>query len=350
MEKKTTGKSYKKIIFNAVFLFAIFGLTMYGVFRGKDIDEILHLIKGTDVRFLAVGTVCMIFFVWGESIIIHYLLGSLKIRLKKWKCFLVSNVGFFFSLITPSASGGQPMQIYYMRREKIPVPVSTMVLMIVTITYKLVLVVVGLGLMIFGNGFLHHYMRDILPVFYLGIFLNVICVAAMLILAFHPTLAKCIVAKGLTFLEKAHIFKHKPQRMERLLKSMESYQSAAAYLQSHFSVMWNVFLITMLQRFALFFVTYFIYRAFHLHGFSMWGIVFMQAAISVSVDMLPLPGGMGISEKLFMMIFMPVFGVKLLLPGMILARGLGYYVQLLMCAVLTGVGQFTLGKERKLQC
>lgn len=37
-----------------------------------------------------------------------------------------------------------------------------------------------------------------------------------------------------------------------------------------------------------------------------------------------LPGGMGISETLFLTIFKPVFGI-LLLPGMVLSRGLGYY-------------------------
>lgn len=84
-------------------------------------------------------------FIWGESIIIHYLMRTLGTRLKKWTCFLFSSIGFFFSCITPSASGGQPAQIYYMRRKNIPIPVATLVLMIVTITYKAVLVLVGLS-------------------------------------------------------------------------------------------------------------------------------------------------------------------------------------------------------------
>ncbi len=60
----------------------------------------------------------------------------------------------------------------------------------------------------------------------------------------------------------------------------------------------------------------------------------LQAVISVSVDMLPLPGGMGISETLFLKIFRPVFGSTLLLPAMVLSRGLGYYGELLdQCSV-----------------
>ena len=72
----------------------------------------------------------------------------------------------------------------------------------------------------------------------------------------------------------------------------------------------------------------------------------LQAVISVSVDMLPLPGGMGISEKLFSIIFRTVFGAALLLPGMILSRGLSYYTELLLSAVMTVIGHLTLGRTR----
>ena len=72
-------------------------------------------------------------------------------------------------------------------------------------------------------------------------------------------------------------------------------------------------------------------------------MLFLQAVISVSVDMLPLPGGMGISETLFLTIFTPVFGT-LLLPGMVLSRGLGYYGELLISALFTIVAQFTIGQ------
>ena len=76
-------------------------------------------------------------------------------------------------------------------------------------------------------------------------------------------------------------------------------------------------------------------------------IVLLQAVISVSVDMLPLPGGMGISETLFLKIFPPVFGSTLLLPAMVLSRGLGYYGELLVSAVFTIVSQLTIGNTKR---
>lgn len=208
-------QSKKKMIVNTVFLVVIFALTIYGVFHGEDLGAMMEAMRRADVRWLLPGLFCVVFFIWGESIIIWYMMHSFQIPVKKRTCFLFSSVGFFFSCITPSASGGQPMQLYYMKKEKISLPVSTVILMIVTITYKAVLVVVGLGLVLFGQGFLHRYLTEILPVFYLGIGLNVFCVTAMLILVFHPALARTILVLGLKIVEKLHLMKRKESRLKK---------------------------------------------------------------------------------------------------------------------------------------
>ena len=304
----------------------------------------MDAIHRADKRWLIPGIALVAFFIWGESIIIWYMMRSSGIQLKKRTCFLFSSVGFFFSCITPSASGGQPMQIYYMKKEKISIPVSTVILMIVTITYKLVLVVIGIGIAIFGRGFLHKYLEGILPVFYLGLALNIFCVTFMTILVFHPLLAKAIMVKGMKLLERLHLVKKKDGRLKKLEDSMDTYRNTAAYLKNNPFVIVKVIGITFIQRMALFAVTWFVYQAFGLHSTGFWEILFLQAVISVSVDMLPLPGGMGISETLFLNIFSPVFG-GLLLPGMVLSRGLGYYGELLISAAFTVVAQLTIGKK-----
>ena len=168
-------KSKRKVVWNGIFLLLVFGLTIYGVFHGEDLSAMMAAIKNADIRWLIPGIGLVVVFIWGESVIIWYMMRSFQIHLKGRICFLFSSVGFFFSCITPSASGGQPMQIYYMKKEKIPIPVATVILMVVTITYKLVLVIIGLGILIFCRGFLHRYLEEILPIYYLGLMLNVFC-------------------------------------------------------------------------------------------------------------------------------------------------------------------------------
>ena len=208
-------QSKGKVIGNGIFLAVVFMLTIYGVFHGEDLGAMMEAIRDVEKWKLIPGAALVFFFIWGESIILWYMMRSFGIRLKKRICFLFSSVGFFFSCITPSASGGQPMQIYYMKKEKIPIPVATVILMVVTITYKLVLVVIGVGIFVFGRGFRERYLGEVLPVFYLGVALNVFCVTFMTVLVFHPVLAEIILTRGMRWLEKLRFLRHKEERTEK---------------------------------------------------------------------------------------------------------------------------------------
>lgn len=328
-------KKYKKILIDAILFFVIIGLTLYGVFHGEDLSGLKDAIKECNTLWLIPAVPLVLFFIAGESIVIWHMLDCYGIYVKERFCFLFSAVGFFFSCVTPSATGGQPMQIYFMKKEDIPVPIATVILLVVTITYKFVLVVVGIGLWLFAGGFLAEYVAEARWVFYLGILLNVGCVILMCVVVFHPSFAKKTLILGAKLLERIHILKHKEERLDKIERSMNHYHEAAEFMSSHWGMIARVFVITVVQRFAMFAVTYFVYRAFSLNSMNFFEVMFLQAVISVSVDMLPLPGGMGISEGLFMVIFKKVFGEALLIPGLILSRGLGYYSELFLSAVFT---------------
>ena len=337
----------KKNLLNGIFLVTVFVLTIYSVFSGRDLSDIADTISEASPVYLFMGVGCVIFFIWTESAILHYLFATLGIKTKRRTCFLYSSVGFFFSCITPSAGGGQPAQVYYMRKNMIPVPVATVVLMVVTITYKSVLVVIGCLLAIFGQGFLNRYLYEVMPVYYLGLALNVVFCAAMLVLAFHTSLARDMAMRVLGLLEHFRFLKKKTSRTERLLLTMEHYNDTAAFLRQHKHVLLRVLFLTFCQRLALFSVTYFVYRAFGLKGTAMITLVLLQSTISVSADMLPLPGGMGISEHLFLTIFDPIFYGDLLLPAMVLSRGIAYYVQLGFSAAVTMYAHLTLVRKHR---
>ena len=328
-------KKYKKVLIDAILFFVIIGLTLYGVFHGEDISGLKDAIKECNTLWLIPAVPLVLFFIAGESIVIWHMLDCYGIYVKERFCFLFSAVGFFFSCVTPSATGGQPMQIYFMKKEDIPVPIATVILLVVTIIYKFVLVVVGIGLWLFAGGFLAEYVAEARWVFYLGILLNVGCVILMCVVVFHPSFAKKTLILGAKLLERIHILKHKEERLDKIERSMNHYHEAAEFMSSHWGMIARVFIITVVQRFAMFAVTYFVYRAFSLNSMNFFEVMFLQAVISVSVDMLPLPGGMGISEGLFMVIFKKVFGEALLIPGLILSRGLGYYSELFLSAVFT---------------
>ena len=338
-------KNRKKIIGNGLLFAAVLALTLYAVFRGQDLGDILEAIRGCDERWLLPALACVVVFIWGESVIVRLLLRSCGRRLSGLRCFLVSAVGFFFSAVTPSAGGGQPMQVYFLRREKIPIPVAAVTLMAVTITYKLVLVIVGLGLTLVYPEFLQTHFDETMFLFWIGLTLTVGWTALLLMLVFHQHLARVLLERGLGLLQKLHILRRKQSHREKLLAAMEKYSETAAYFRTHIGLMALVLVITFVQRFALFTVPWLVYRAFHLTGYTWLSIVALQAVIAVAADMLPLPGGLGVTEMLFLTVFAPVFGA-LTLPGMVLSRGLDFYCRLALSAIFTVVAAAVLGRHR----
>lgn len=336
----------RKLIFNILFLIVVFSITFYYIFHNQDISDILEIIKSTNTGYWLWAILCVIFFIGSESIIIFYMMNSIKQKVNLVHCFLYSFVGFFFSCITPSATGGQPAQIYFMKKDKIPIPMATLVLMIVTIAYKMVLVVLGVVVLLVRPSEIISYLDPVIGICYLGLLINVICVGFMLLLVFHPTLAKNQLIFLVNLLGRLRLIRRKEHYLLKIESSMKQYKDIAIFFRSNKIVICNVLIITIAQRVLLFYITYLTYRSFGLNEANFITIVVLQGMISVAVDMLPLPGGMGVSEKLFLSIFTPIFGA-VTLPAMIVSRGLSYYTQLILSAMFTVVAFITIGRIRE---
>lgn len=334
----------RKLLLNSLFLVIVLSVTVYYVFRGQDISRLFEAIENADARYWLLAIICVIFFIGSESIIIYYMMYSVKQRVKLMHCFLYSFVGFFVSCITPSASGGQPAQIYFMKKDKIPIPIATLILMIVTIAYKFVLVIIGALVLLIRPAEIMSFLEPVVGICILGLMLNVVCVAFMMLLVFHPTMVGKQLVSVVELFVRLRLIRRKERYLHKIEDAIKQYQDIAYYFRTHRIVIWNVLIITIIQRLLLFFVTYLVYRSFGLYGTSLLTIVTLQAMISVAVDMLPLPGGMGITEKLFLSIFTPVFA-SMTLPAMIVSRALSHYTELIISAMFTVLAFFTIGRK-----
>jgi len=320
--------------------------TIYGVFRGEDMGELKDALAQCRTGWIVCAAGCVLAFILCDAANLYLLLDSFGMGLRQGTCFFSAAVGFFFAAITPSSSGGQPMQIYYLREKGIPVSVSTVALMVMSVAYKLVLVLLGLVLALFGRGVLREYLGGMMFLFHIGMLLTAGFAVFLLLMLFRPGAAKGILIWGMSVLEELRIMKKREERQTELEVAMDLYGDAAQHVKDHPKLMLSVFGLMILRRAALFTVTWCVYRALGLSGAGWPMIALLQAVIAICADMLPLPGGMGISEGLFMKVFAPAFGA-LVVPGVLLSRGIGHYGQLIFCAVFTLIAAASMNRERE---
>ncbi|MFQ9572847.1 MAG: lysylphosphatidylglycerol synthase transmembrane domain-containing protein [Roseburia hominis] len=132
-------------------------LALSVLFRGQNWSDLLLLIRKKQSRLSAFCSVSGIAFCLPEGYMIWRLLRLSGNDATLPGCIRYSFIGYFYSGITPSATGGQPAQPYEMCKDGNNASDSTVVLMVVALFYKLVLVVIGLMLPVVWLG----HMRSI---------------------------------------------------------------------------------------------------------------------------------------------------------------------------------------------
>nr|WP_294492209.1 lysylphosphatidylglycerol synthase transmembrane domain-containing protein [uncultured Mediterraneibacter sp.] len=345
--------SVKKRAMQIALFLAVMALTFYALFSGRDLSEITDAVMDMSLWYLLSAVALAVFFVCAEGYMIWYLLRSMKAQKEGYKpsslfrCIQYSFIGFFYSGITPSATGGQPVQLYYMNKDGNRGSDSTVVLMTVALAYKFVLVVMGLGILLFWLNPLQHELGNYFPLYILGLSLNVILVILILGVMLFPQviLKAALLFEGLFI--RLKIWKPSEKREEKIQAFIDSYQQAVTWLRGHKGSLAAVIFVTFLQRCSVFILTYMVYLGFGLQGSSAARVILLQAAVYIAVDMLPLPGAQGITELMYQTVFVHVFTGAYLIPSMLVSRGINFYFLLIISLGVVLVNRFILDRKRR---
>lgn len=285
--------------------------------------------------YLLLAILSSVFFICAEGMIIWYLMYAVDKRAKILTCMRYSFIGFFFSGITPSASGGQPAQIYYMNKEGMKLSECTVVLMTVATLYKFVLAVIGLLILLFAHRELAGFFGSYIFLYYLGLALNVIVVAILLLVMVKPKAFQSVAMHVEKLLVRMHILKISSSREERLNAFVSRYQETVEFFLKNKHRIVVAAILTALQRISVFILTYFIYLGFAMKGSTPMTVIMLQAAVYVAVEIMPLPGAQGITELMYRRVFAQIFPGSFLTASMCVTRSINFYFVMILSAAIT---------------
>lgn len=338
MEKK---KKSKKIFINLLIFILLIIFTFSLVLKDQDVTEILKISATVKKQYILIAMFAMGVFVACESINIGRILKELGEKSKFISNVRYTLIGFFFSAITPAASGGQPMEIYYMHKDNISVAHSTLALLMQLCSIQIVTITVGII-----SAVLHFEVlkSGLIYLLILGIILNSSALMLLIIAIFSKKLSEGLikfVVKILKFFRIRNIEK----KQEKLEKELESYQTSAKYIKEHRILMLKTVLTTAVQMLAYYTVPYWIYLAFGLNNSNIFDILTLQAVLYATVSGIPSPGSVGVSEGGFLGIFRNAFPETVISSAMLLSRGANFYLLILISAIVVVISTFRGRKE-----
>lgn len=146
----------------------------------------------SDHWLLAAAFLCMLGIIFFEGMSLRMICGSLGYRRPPYHGFVYCAADLFFSAITPSASGGQPVAAYCMYTDGIPMEVSSVALLLNLILYKAALFLVTIVCIALRPAVFAEYHTASLVLLLLGAIIQGALALLLILLLFRPKLVHSI--------------------------------------------------------------------------------------------------------------------------------------------------------------
>ncbi|MBQ8161889.1 MAG: flippase-like domain-containing protein [Clostridia bacterium] len=302
-------------------------------------------VRSLSFRYVVLAVATYVLYILLDAAAVYYFLRRQGYRVSPVKVAFSSIAQQYYSNITPGASGGQPMQIYYLHQEKVPTAVATSAICMRFFCFQVMLSIVCAVLWVRNAGFVEQQVGSIHWILVMGFVYNTVMVAGLATLALSSKAIKRLIAWGVRIGAKFHWIKKPEDQQKKLEEAVDTFHDSLMTYRNRpldFAVQ---LLIGGLQLICLMSVIYIIYLGLGLHDHSYEQLVTMNVMEFISAAYAPMPGASGAQEGVFSIYFNGIFPDNLGLGAMLLWRFFTYYISLIIGVIALAIHGFRSGSS-----
>ena len=323
----------KKRIIYFLLVISFMIITLYVFLTSEELEELPKLLTRTNRSFLFVAILLMILYLLINTSIILILGRNVNKDFNFKKALFISFVGQYYSLITPFASGGQPMQVVSMKNKfNVPYTKGTIVTIKKFIVFQISVTMYALILFVLKYNLIFMNQKEILPFTIIGLLVNLLSTLFIIILAYNDAIIKSIICIIINISQRFKIFKR--INKDKIYYHIAEYSETISDMKNNKPMMFKLFLLTFMQLTCYFSITYFIYLSLGFGEAHFVDILTIQTVLYVVVSFIPTPGSAGASESGFYVLFGMFFSKNVLLYAMLLWRVIVYYGLLFISGIV----------------
>lgn len=331
MAKQKTDKGmFSRMARYVVFFVALMAVTFWLIFKDQDIGGVFEALSKVNYVWILLGILLMLGYFMMQAQNVRKILASFGEHITIWKSLKFTMIEFFFCALTPGASGGQPVEIYYMAKEKIPASKATLAILVQILDFQIAVMAIGIisqAVMWFTDPTL--LTGTVAWLLRIGMIINGLALILLAFCVFSNRMAKVIANWFLRLLKKIGV-KRIEEKQESLNKALDSYQEGAIYIRTHRNEFMMSIGRALIQVSLFYLIPFCVYKAFGLNGMTVIQLFNIQSVLFLATSGLPLPGAIGASESVFLTLYGTAFGEQLLSPAMLLNRGINFYLFVLI--------------------
>lgn len=330
--KKSKKLSKLNII---IVIIAFIALITYMAWK-DGILKITNIFLNCDFAWLWLGLATMAFCWFIESYIINIGLKifnkKLKIKESAKNCIL----GQFFSNLTPSATGGQPFQAYYMNKCGIDYSISTSVLLIKFICFQISLTLICATVLFISYGNLINKIQSFAIIVIISFAINALIACFLILIGFYKNIVISIAYFFLNLLKKIKIFKNPDEKFKKIKLEIEFFNKNFIIIFKNKKTISYIIFLTIIQILSFYLLNVAIALVFktNLNLIKIYKIVVGAALTQLSSTFIPLPGAVGGAELAYCVFYNDIFRPETLNASLLLWRIYSFYIPIILGLLL----------------
>ena len=334
----------------SLFRFIYVGVTIFVIvligFLDPSIKDLAQALDTFNLQWLYACIGALLLYWLTDALLLHDITSYMYKKEPLLRSLKVGIIGLYYGALTPFATGGQPMQVVYMHRNKIPVGTSTCIVSIKFVVYELSLCSFYVIAMMISGGDFYRNNNQMFWLTTFGFALNLSIMFFIILTIVNKKLVMKIGSGIISLLNKMRLVKKKEKALDSFEKTIDDYHTAAAYLTRYKLRAIGSYFISTTNLAFLFVIPYFIFLAFGGDQNSLLKVFTLQAFLYLAVSFFPMPGSAGAAETGFYLFFsfisVPVY------IAMLVWRFLTYYLILIVGSILVVFDElFSLRRHKK---
>ena len=250
-------------------------------------------------------------------------------RIRPLSVYWTVLIGMYYSNITPSAAGGQPMQVNSLRKAGIPVAHGTLALTIRFVSNQFMICMIGLALFLLNRSFVYGQLDGAVWAVRIGWLINFASVPLVLLAAFRQKWIRSLAAKLIRLGAKLRIVKNPETAEKKTYSVLNTYHEALSELVRHPGEILAQLLCSGISLLGLTGSVVFTYYAFGQSGTGWVRVLTLSCLLFVSASYTPLPGASGAQEGGFLLYFRGIFKDGTIGLALLIWRFFTYYLFLI---------------------
>ena len=244
----------------------------------------------------------------------------------------------FFHAITPFAVGGQPYEIYSLKKSKLKITEATNVSIVNFIVYQIALVLLGIIAIVYNHHFVLLKENDLLKnLVVVGFLVNFIVIVALFLLTCTKKINKILMKFIIKVLNKIHIVKNKDEKIKQFNEYLNEFHQGAKILLQDKKLFIKLIFVHFIGLISSYLIPLTLAYAMGISSYTGIEAIVLSSYVMLIGAFVPIPGGPGGLEYGFMTFYGSFIKGSKLNAIMLLWRFITYYFAMILGAILLGI-------------